>query len=178
MPIDPFTAAAVVNTIGKIFGGHSKKRAAKRRYRLAVQNIKKSYGWKREDLTLGTQSLMGRIKAASYSQGRRGAPAVLGSEADKFTLRMNRITEQEQMAIKSAAMEKRNQVSAANWQMGTALVTAPIDYQMAKFQSNYYGWGKKNNTGTNNNTGTTGLNHNLAVDASHNFAWDASGIEL
>jgi len=143
--MDPFTAAAVVGSIGKIIGGYGAKQAAKRAYEIAKRNIKQQTKWKKQDLSLGTQSLMGRIQAASQSQGRRRATGVEENEADKFTLRMNRINKQEQMAIEAASEKRRAGIKAGDTQMIMGAVTAPIDYQIAGIKSDYY----KTNTGPN-----------------------------
>ncbi len=133
--MDPYTASTIVSTLGNIIGGFGKKKAAKRAYRRKVKRIKSVFGGRLEDLRRATGEVVGGIEAASYAQGRRGAPDVKQSESDKFQLRTFRLKEQESEAIADAASERRQGIKAGDFQIGMSLAQAPFSYNLAQDQA-------------------------------------------
>jgi len=114
-----FTALlAVVQVVGAVVGSHNKKKAAKKGYTLAKQNIRQRSGWFQKDLLLETQTLVGDITANVGATGMRmgsgSVTAVLESEQDKHDMRRERILAWESLAISEAKANRKAAIKSAD----------------------------------------------------------------
>ena len=140
-PATAFMAKAVIDTIGGIIGGKSKKDAAKEKYRITVKGIRSEFRQRMEDLVSGTRDLWSQIQNVTAGSGvKGGAYEIEKAEADKFTLRTFRLKEQEDQAIAEAKFDRKQGIKAGDFQMASSIVSAPFDYEIGQAKADtYYG---------------------------------------
>ena len=113
-----YAVAAGVKVLGSIFGGRSKKKAARRQARIMREGILMRRGFQLEDLTRGTTSLMSSIQASKGATGARRASASFKqhekSEYEKAAESRSRIMAGSELELKKVAQGLKSEVRAAN----------------------------------------------------------------
>ena len=127
--MDPLTAVTFgTKLVGSILGGRSKKKAAKRKYKMAVERIVRRSDQLQEDLLLQTNELTSAMQATMGATGARTTSASFSelreNESFKFNQRRERILQGEKDAIQDAARERKATRYAANLEMGLGIADA------------------------------------------------------